>query len=211
MPWNISSARRSKPGSRIPSRAGSIVPHRVPSTGGFPTSAGFRASAGLGSLDRRASRRLMSASPLFGRGIEAGQRPSELSLDLPADNDAEMLGELRADDPALEEFELYGPAAGVNTQTAQQSQWLSGILERESRNFLDFVSVRLEEKAEAQEHQGAVESITLEELLPPDQNTRVVASQAFLHLLTLATRGLLEIQQADIFAAPISITIVQSL
>lgn len=162
-----------------------------------------------GSLDRLDSRRLTSASPLFSRGRDAGQRPSELSLGFLAGDNEDMLGELRADDPALDDFELYGPAAGVDTQTAGQSQWLSNILERESRNFLDFVNVRLEDKAEGQAEDGD-ESITFEELLPPAQNTKVVASQAFLHVLTLATRGLLTVKQEDLFAAPISLAVASS-
>ena len=160
------------------------------------------------SIDRRASRRLTSASPLLGRGRDAGLRPSDLSLGLPSGDDDDMLG---ADDPALEDFELFGPAAAVDTQTAGQSQWLSGILERESRNFLDFVNVRLEDKAEAEEQEEMVDSITFEELLPPAQNTKVVASQAFLHVLTLATKGLLTVQQGGVFAAPINLSMVQSL
>lgn len=174
--------------------------------GGFPTSAGAPSSlppplfGTAGSFDRRASR-VISASPLLGRGPHRGS-----SLELPQHgNDEDFLGgQLASNDPALEDFELYGPAAGVDTQTAAQSQWVQETLGQESTNFLAFVEAELarapasaddDEDELGGEARAPRTSINFHELLPPAQHSKIVAAQAFHHVLTLANKGLLIVDQ----------------
>lgn len=175
------------------------------SIGGFPTSAGGPSPLpGIGdvrpsSLDRRASR-FPSASPLVGRGL-----PRYSSLELPMGNDDDDLlgGRLMSDDQALDDFQLYGPGAAVDTQTAADSQWVRSTLNQEANNFLAFVQAKIKEFPAAEDDEEDElsrdarprVSVTFEELLPPEQNTKVVASQALYHVLALATKSLLHVQQ----------------
>ncbi|MCJ1476147.1 hypothetical protein MMC13_004812 [Lambiella insularis] len=196
MPWNISASLHG-------SRQGSMARGRgfTSSVGGFPTSAGAPSSmppplfGTTGSFDRRASR-MVSASPLLGRGP---QRVG--SLELPAQGDDEDLlgGQLGSNDPALEDFELYGPAAGVDTQTAAQSQWVRETLDQESTNFLDFIRAEMapvSAGADDGEAPAPRTSVIFHELLPPRQHSKIVAAQAFHHVLALANKGLLIVDQS---------------
>lgn len=180
MPWNVSS------------RAGSSQILRT-AVGGLTSSVG----GPVGGMDitsfphQRSGSRHPSASPLFGRGphrmssIEIPDRPipavsesSEEGLDLPAiEND---------------DFQLYGPAAAVSTQQAAESQWVRAALDSEANNFLGFVAERLESDSEKNE-------VTFGELLPPNQNRAIVAAQGLLHVLSLATKGLILVNQPEAF------------
>lgn len=152
------------------------------------------------SLDRRASR-VPSASPLVGRGRE---RYSSLGLPV-GDNDDELLGGYRvSDDQALADFQLYGPGAVVDTQTAATSQWVRAALDKEAFNFLAFVEAKImaisasaEEEDELSPEAAPRVSISFQELLPPTQNTKLVASQALHHILALATKSLVNVQQGS--------------
>lgn len=192
-PWNVSvSATGSRPGS-------------VARAFGLPTSVGRPGSlVGPGggapsSLDRRASR-ITSASPLLGRGP---QRYSSLELPIHEDDD-ELLGlqEMSASNEA-EDFQLYGPAAGVSTQVAAESQWMRATLDKESGNFLDFVKTEItgrhmalgETDEESAGPTGLPNAVLFEDLLPPVQHTKIVAAQALHHVLALATKGLIGVQQ----------------
>jgi meiotic recombination protein REC8 len=173
---------------------------------GGPSSIGALQTGLTGSLNRRSSRLpYTSSSPLHGRGSRR-----EGSLELPGlDDEDELLGgRLHSDDSALEEFQLYGPAAAVDTQKADESQWMSGVLAQESRNFLEYVKTELDTRKGGDEDEllGG-EFITFDELLPPTQHTKIVAAQAFHHLLALATRGLLQVKQ-DVGYEPIQMSVV---
>jgi chromatin segregation and condensation protein Rec8/ScpA/Scc1 (kleisin family) len=109
-----------------------------------------------------------------------------------------------------EEFELHGPAAGVSTQQANNSEWLANTLEDESNNFFAFLQAELEErnpgleKADSQElgsdDEGAGRGrVAFEELLPPGRNSKVVGAQGLLHVLTLVTRGAVTVNQEEYF------------
>lgn len=152
-----------------------------------------------GSLDRRASR-LPSASPLVSRGR---QRYSSLELP-PGEDDDEILGGRHiSDDQALDDFQLYGPAAAIDTQTAGQSQWMRATLNREAINFLDFVKAEItalpahasddEDELSGDCHPNS--SVSFERLLPPTQHSKIVAAQALHHLLALATKSLITVRQ----------------
>ncbi|MCJ1404428.1 hypothetical protein MMC11_007653 [Xylographa trunciseda] len=214
MPWNITASAQG-------SRQGSMVHNRgfTSSVGGFPTSAGNPSSVPpppfgtTDSFNRRASR-LVSASPLLGRGPH---RQSSIELPVHDDNEDFPGGHLILDDQALEDFQLYGPAADVDTQIAAQSQWVRETLDRESTNFLDFVkaeiaatSARLNEDDD--ELAGGFhipkDSINFHELLPPAQHSRIVAAQAFHHMLALANKGLLSANQT-VGYGPIEVAVVE--
>ena len=108
-----------------------------------------------------------------------------------------------SDDQALEEFQLYGPGAAVDTQTAADSQWLRSTLNQETSNFLAFLKAQITilpspEDGEEDELAGPSQpkaSISFEELLPPQQNTKIVAAQALYHVLSLATKTLITVEQ----------------
>lgn len=184
MPWNQST--------------GSRRPTGLFSAGGVPTSASL-AGIGprLGSLPRRGSR-LPTASPLIGHGSGGGGHIDDFQLP-GSDMDIGMTG--------ADEFELFGPAAQVDTQTAGQSQWQRAVLDGESLHFLEFVQTGIAEMDEsrAQAAMGDEEdevldgSIDFDALLPPESHTNVVAAQALLHVLALGTKNLLSIQQEEAF------------
>ncbi|KAI7218550.1 hypothetical protein KC333_g3534 [Hortaea werneckii] len=186
-PWNQSA------GSRRPTSvfgSASLPGAHQPATGG-------------GGLASRRGSRLQSASPLLGRGLpdtDTDQLPHmDMRSDLGGLDDLAMTG--------LDDFELYGPAAQVDTQTAAQSQWQRAALDSESTNFFSFVRAAITEADEAreaaalgdeemEEMDGSVEFSTL---LPPEHNTNIVAAQGLLHVLALGTKHLLNVQQDEAF------------
>ena len=195
MPWNNSAS----------SRHGSTVQARsfLSSIGGFPSSVGGR-SASVGgprpsSVDRRV-RHITSASPL---GHLGQQRHS--SLELPAHEETDfLLGDDRniTDPQAVEDFEFYGPGAGVATQTAADSQWVRDTLTQEASNFLEYAKTEID--ARQPQLQGETEpqnesrpSVFFEDLLPPTQHSKTVGAQGFYHLLALATAGQLNVTQVN--------------
>lgn len=99
---------------------------------------------------------------------------------------------------ALDDFELYGPAAGVDTQTAGHDDWIDGALRKEEERFLDFVDAEMERSGKTE--------ITFEQLVPTETNNQIVAAQAFLHVLGLASKGVLEVTQDEGFCAPIQLS-----
>ncbi|KAH8597698.1 hypothetical protein B0O99DRAFT_507277 [Bisporella sp. PMI_857] len=189
MPWNVSQSVHSHQLG-----ASSSIPGRLPSV---------------------ASRRPTSASPLLGRGAPL---PSDLGQfdmeDEPvmygrSDNDDDAILRVKDEDhndilssqAATAEFEIYGPAAQVDTQTAASSQWVREALDRESGNFLDYVRNSITEKfgVEAEADELSIDErrncVTFEELFNPANNSRIVASQAFYHVLSLATKRKIWVEQ----------------
>ncbi|KAK5115079.1 hypothetical protein LTR62_001776 [Meristemomyces frigidus] len=182
LPWNQST------GSRRP-------------TGNF-TSASLPGMGPIPSLSRRGSR-LVSDSPLVGRGLPGGGL-EDLQQGMYSDqaggaDDTMMTG--------LDHFELYGLAAQVDTQTAAQSQWQRVALDGESLNFLGFVQAAIEEADTAryaavpgdEDDEVLAGTVEFETLLPLESNTRIVAAQAFLHVLALGTKNMLEVEQSEPF------------
>jgi meiotic recombination protein REC8 len=161
----------------------------------------------LPALSRRGSR-LLTASPLLGRGLPAGN-DTDYDLNLPGSG-AGM------DPTAEDEFELFGPAAQVDTQTATESQWVRAALDGESANFLEFVKAGIEEldlerDAAApgdEEDENVFGCIDFDQLLPPLNNTRVVAAQGLLHVLALVTKNGLMAKQEEAFG-PIGLRVIE--
>jgi meiotic recombination protein REC8 len=212
MPWNVSASRH---GSARP--FGSGLP------GGLSSSvrgkgAGIEFGPPSAFTGRRGSR-LTSASPLLGRGgtvlryssLELPEQPKlasgEGGADVFDDGGMQLGDDDLVDDP---EFQLYGPAAAVDTQTAAQSQWVAAALDTEAHNFLAFLRAEIKAKIVDAERAGGqldddddvdVERVTFEGLLPPGQHSKVVAAQGLLHVLSLATKGLIEVRQEEAFEA----------
>jgi len=161
----------------------------------------------LPALSRRGSR-LLTASPLLGRGLPA-TNDDDYDLNLPGSN-AGM--DLTAED----EFELFGPAAQVDTQTAAESQWVRAALDGESTNFLEFVKAGIDELDQErdaappgdEEDENVFGCIDFDQLLPPLNNSRVVAAQGLLHVLALVTKNTLIAQQDDAFG-PIGLKAIE--
>jgi hypothetical protein len=204
MPWNLSSRAGSV--QRLGSAGGGLS-SSVGGAGGFP--------AGPPSILSRRGSRMTSASPLIGKAptlpslaIEDDLTGTPLDEGLYPDHEDFTSGGGAND---LDDFDLYGPSAAVDTQTAAQSQWVQAALENEAVNFLNFLRTQIWERGveEAEEVRGELnaeeeagdenrqqtKSITFEQLLSPTENTKVVAAQALLHVLSLKTKGLIEVEQ----------------
>jgi meiotic recombination protein REC8 len=165
------------------------------------------------------NRRTVSASPLVGRGAAT----TTLDVDLLHSDThfANALGISSAPaaepDPDLAHpsFDLFGPAAFVSTQHANTTPFLTATLATESLNFLAFVKSAITEAKDSKETtieaiasvldveqevtEVEDEIIAFETLLVPETNSRVVAAQGFLHVLTLVSRGLLGVEQERAF------------
>ena len=186
MPWN----RSSRQGSAFP--FSSAAPAVSSSIGGNQYDPRSR-------LSRHGSR-LTSASPLHGRGLP--RLPSEDSLQLSSDGLRMGSEDVQtAEGVDIDQYELYGPAAEVNTQTAAQSQWLTTTLENEAHNFLTFLETQMGERGDEQQEEGQqpVKTIVFDNLLPPESNSALVGAQAMLHVLALATKGLIRVAQNETF------------
>lgn len=100
------------------------------------------------------------------------------------------------------EFELDSPAALVPSQQAAPTGWLEETLENESRNFLLFLRARVKEKEGNTEENidlSIADAITLDELLHIPETNRVVVARALLHILALATKDLIRVNQSEPF------------
>lgn len=189
MPWNTSASLRShRTGSIAGARHSSIIPGR--------------------------QSRLTSASPLIGRGridpsavhLEDFERLDELGdpgiLDFSSNP---PLGGFMArvktssQQAADEDFEYFGVAADVDTQTAGNSQWVAEALAKESRNFLEYVVNTIDEEKgddlDPDVPDDRPRCVAFSQLIPERSSSIIVASQAFYHVLTLATAGKLSVKQ----------------
>jgi meiotic recombination protein REC8 len=171
MPWNISA---SKHGSSAVPRSGR--PGMVDQ--GKPAS--------------RPGSRMVSASPLHGRGQPLGL---DALKDLESDGDFAMGGD---------EFAHPGPSSSPigAASPMKPSTRVSEALDAEGNNFLDFVIDAIGEKRNrVQADFGQAEAatnfdlITFEELLPPHANHKIIACQGFMMVLLLGTKGFLDVQQ----------------
>lgn len=156
----------------------------------MPTSASIGGVGGQQGLISRRGSRLTSASPLIGRGAVGGDIDE---FQLPGSGIE-----------GLDEFELFGPAAEVDTQTAGMSQWQRSALDGESIHFLEFVQTGIQQKGETRDDVGSdeedtQETIDFEALLPPETHSRIVAAQGLLHVLALGTKNLLKVKQQEAF------------
>lgn len=155
-------------------------------------------------------------APLYGReddsgmnfgGAGAGGRSSTQSQSQAhRSNENELGGEA--------DFEMFGQAANVDTQTAGTSQWVRDALDKESNNFFEYVRNSIDELPDNSRHNspsnndnnnvddgeggvrgGKGKSVTFDELFNVEGNTAVVAAQAFYHVLCLATKRRVWVEQ----------------
>ncbi|KAH8811413.1 hypothetical protein F5884DRAFT_669269 [Xylogone sp. PMI_703] len=224
MPWNVSASVNSHTRGHSSSIAGRGVASSQPGS--------------------QHGNRLPSASPLIGRGtalsadlITYGRDEEEDRAVLAEDDDAilrrdiiynpfpllssDLSGGSKRDTSApgglMKDFDVFSPAAAVDTQTAASSQWIKLALDREAGNFLDYVWNSIQEKAQAALHdddndlygagadtgvsgghkykRSPKSCISFEELFTPEDHSHVVAAQAFYHVLTLATKNVVWVEQ----------------
>ncbi|KAF2839785.1 hypothetical protein M501DRAFT_1010816 [Patellaria atrata CBS 101060] len=180
MPWNLSATRNSSLRATLP-------PGAATSTLGRPSSRS----------------RYVSASPLLrhSRGdlTYLGSDLDDDDIGGPLFSDGPQGERGERHDPTTQDFEAFGPAAYVDTQTAGETQWLRSALDAEGMNFLSFVEARLEERGAGIQTEGARDGeVGFAELLPPAVNSNVVAAQGLLHVLGLATKGLLGVRQEGV-------------
>ena len=201
MPWDLYSASRRGSMRTFGSAAAGMASSVGGSAPGFPLDPSS-------ALARRRSR-LTTASPLQGRGplLPLSQRISiictpdrnQLAMSEAVGKDDEILG---SGLPPLvaesEEFQLHGPPAA-------QDQWAAAALDSESRNFLDFLdaqilaNVPVADDESNDEGEKPTPTATFEALFPAEKHTRVVAAQAFLHVLSLASTNLVTVRQDEAF------------
>ncbi|KAK7513792.1 Rec8 like protein-domain-containing protein, partial [Phyllosticta citriasiana] len=167
----------------------------------FPSSVAGPSSIGVaGSLGRRTSR-MISASPLHGRGAQRGLEAAEHEHEQEEDLE-ETLGAFDSD-MAIDgdEFELYGAAAGVDTQTANHSQFAHAQFDRQIVQFGEFIFETMQKKKTDEDEEagqvGKDDELLFGELIRPESNTKAVAAQGFMHLLGLATQGRITVQQNE--------------
>ncbi|KAF8428256.1 Rec8 like protein-domain-containing protein [Tirmania nivea] len=195
MPWNKAPVRPSQAGSQV-GLQGFIS--AIFSSGGNSRAASLQpmsSSIGLGSTTGPGGSR-MSASPLAGRHNRQGNiQGLELDHMNEEEDEEQYLGRAHQGDEntGIDDFEFFGPGANIGTQDANASQWLNETMEKESQNFLEFVRTAYLKKVI--EEGNAEGFITMDELVPPHQSHAIVAAQALQHILLLATRGFITVQQ----------------
>ncbi|KAL1792695.1 hypothetical protein ACET3X_009202 [Alternaria dauci] len=173
MPWNVSASIRGS--SAIP-RSGHVDMVRSAAPG-------------------RHGSRLISASPLHGRGMPiAFEGLTNLTSDVGYGGD---------------EFGPPGPSSDYPEPVFREpSARVREALSTEGKNFITFVNERILEKREwgptdlehmsdvfETEPAAKIESITFEELLPPAENTKMIACQGFMMVLDLGSKDMLDVQQ----------------
>lgn len=193
MPWNIAAPQRGSSVGR--GRPGSVTGFLASAAG--PSSVGGPLT-GLGGPPGSVSRlgpRLLGASPLIGRSRPLALGGDEGPSGTSGRGDDIGLGAGILGDEERDDFELYGPAAGVDTQTAGETQWQRAALDTESFNFLDFIETAIQERTQAGDDKA--DTVLFEELLPPNSNSKVVAAQGLLHVLSLGTKNLIAAKQTE--------------
>lgn len=143
-------------------------------------------------------RNAVEQSPLIGRGSipPSGVRFSNVGLPgLGSDGFAPFQHDGAHD---LSSFEEFGVAAGVSTQEANTSQFVREALDREGRNFLGFVEHVAADHGEQDARDENLRWVEFDGLFDAQDKTRVVVAQAFLHVLTLATKNRILVKQTGV-------------
>ncbi|KAL6710837.1 R8 protein [Coniothyrium glycines] len=180
MPWNISASKRGS----------SVVPRSA-----------LSGRAGSMDVGRRGSR-MVSASPLHGRGQPLDLDPLQ---HLESDGDLAFGGDdFAMPDSSSQNSEL---AAAPKTSTR-----IHEALSAEGENFLTFVAEAISEKSTRKQIElgdmshsrqadtaADIQEINFEELLPPAENTKIIACQGLMMVLGLGSKGMLDVQQPEHF------------
>lgn len=156
-------------------------------------------------LDRR---RRMMQSPVLG-GSSNQDNTDSMSLGGGFELEDHDLDARLAADPD-EEFELNDPVEASSTQDTATYRWDSENLEKEAFNFLDYLYTSIKKKEQGRVVEIDAEentSMTFAELLPTNSIYEVAAAQGLLHVLSLATKGLINVRQ-DVAFGDINLSIV---
>lgn len=226
MPWNITaSIQSSRQGSSLlaPFRGFGGIDDR--SSQGLPGSTGFRELPGLGRPWSRltSASPLAGRGPHFDSTM---QDKLNNFLGSDESDDIDMLGGFDLDYGLQSEREETAETpfktprrstSASNRQLAAKINILSSTLDQESLNFLEFLKTQIEttkvvnaEGIQGSEQKTSVSKgkqalrrlpheneIALSALLPPKKTSRVVATHGLMHVLTLATKGVLEVHQDE--------------
>lgn len=203
MPWN----------QTLVARSSQIGRSNVPSL------RGRESSAAIPGPPAHAAQRLTSASPLLGRGLPLRSLSRQSSAG-PV-NLGEAGGYTSSDrglfpeppgSASFDQFDRFGPAANAESSSIAEPGWSQKQLDAESNNFLAFITQAISQNVERGEPSLGTDppGILFEDLLQPSQNTHVVAAQGLLHVLSLATKGALRVQQDQAqFGQPMWIRLAQ--
>ena len=104
------------------------------------------------------------------------------SHDSPSGNDDIGFDPFRSPSVERQDFNALPP---------MDSQAAAAALDNESHNFFDFLIAAIKSGEEADT------SVTFATLLPPEEHRKDVAAQAFLHVLTLASKRLINAEQKE--------------
>ena len=186
MPWNLTASVR---GSSVVRKSARVV---MAGSVGPPSS--------LTAVHGRRGSRMVSASPLHGRGQSGG---------------LDAFGEGEDDFGDLGGYDFSAPGLSSDmpeTAFAVSNGRVREALSAEGENFLGFVADAIEEKRDRAragldpiddplqaDAAGDIDEVSFEDLLPLHENTRMVAAQALMMTLTLGTKSLLDVRQVDAF------------
>ena len=99
-------------------------------------------------------------------------------------------------------FDIGGPPSLSSAQQAVHDPWSAATLETEAQNFFAFLQTQILSQRQQDglpDDEPSDRSATFEELLPPRLHGKAVASQALLHVLALASKDLIDVEQVDAF------------
>ncbi|KAK7734697.1 R8 protein [Cytospora paraplurivora] len=139
-------------------------------------------------------RHRVESSPLVGRSGNLPADPKFSDGNMPAFG-SDGFGPLPDDDQGLSFVSDLGAATGAPTQEANTSQVMHDALDREGRNFLGFVERVAADRGDDDEIEENRRWVTFDGLFEPQDRTKLVVAQAFLHVLTLATKGQIMVEQ----------------
>ncbi|CAI6339149.1 unnamed protein product [Periconia digitata] len=194
MPWNISASLRGS--SAVPRSARALL------TGSMGATSSLTAA-------RRAAR-LVSASPLHGRGQNNDMQNLMQGFDEGINSFDDYAG---FEGPGFSSDMPVAATAPADREEEEEEGGVREVLGVEGEHFIDFVADAIDEKRRGRE-QGAdkqmpgvenshsvndddSEEVLFEELIPPQRNNKVVASQALMMALTLGSKGLLHVRQDE--------------
>jgi hypothetical protein len=103
------------------------------------------------------------------------------------------------EDDAMADSHSIGDAPGPSytSQPKLQNSLAESVMDQQSLNFLEFVAAKINASKPDTGAQGssADNEITFSTLLPPHKTSHNVATQGFMHILALTTKGFLSICQ----------------
>ncbi|KAK1999800.1 hypothetical protein LX36DRAFT_689859 [Colletotrichum falcatum] len=113
---------------------------------------------------------------------------------------AASVDKLGSQNPGLEDPNTAGVAANAQQEDDSGSQWMRSTLDTASEEFLQWVEEEAKKTGKVKEgdDKGNRRWVEFEDLIEPAKQNHVVATQAFHHVLSLATKNAISVeQQAD--------------